>query len=138
MPNYHYKCDNCEHEFEITQGYHDKRLKKCSECKKHKLYIVLYAPYVAVKLGDNDIKSLDHLGRRNWEKDSKAGIIIERAEAKKERKELEARNTPLPGGMKRVNKPTKKPWWRDGNKIDTSLADLNDNKRNEYILKGKK
>lgn len=138
MPTYCYKCDNCNDEFEIKQSFADKPLKKCKVCKKHKLNKVLFVPYVAIKLGDSDLRTIDHVGRRNFEKDEKLGIIAERGEKDKERKELEARNTPLPCGRARVPKPTKKPWWRESNKVDTSLADLNDTKKNEYILKGKK
>lgn len=47
MPTYVYECDpdegGCGDTFETVQGYHDKPLKKCKSCKKHKLRRVITA-----------------------------------------------------------------------------------------------
>lgn len=32
MPTYNYKCQKCEHEFEIVQRITDKPLTDCSKC----------------------------------------------------------------------------------------------------------
>jgi len=137
MPTYHYKCDNCADEFEIIQSFQDKSLKKCKKCKKHKLNKVLYVPYVSITLGIHEIKSLDHLGRNNFDRDEKAGIIKESEQKKAEREaELDKKN-PLPNGMKRVKTKKVSPWWRDG-KVDQSLGDMSDKKREEYIMTGNK
>ncbi|MDR1926063.1 MAG: zinc ribbon domain-containing protein [Planctomycetaceae bacterium] len=37
MPNYDYRCDACEHEFEEFQSIKDAPLKKCPSCGKNKL-----------------------------------------------------------------------------------------------------
>ncbi|MFA5405710.1 MAG: zinc ribbon domain-containing protein [Ignavibacteria bacterium] len=37
MPTYEYKCDNCNHEFEVMQSIKDEPLKKCPNCGKSKL-----------------------------------------------------------------------------------------------------
>ena len=37
MPTYDYKCDNCEHTFEVLQSIKDEPLKKCPNCGKNKL-----------------------------------------------------------------------------------------------------
>jgi putative FmdB family regulatory protein len=37
MPTYAYKCDNCEHDFELFQSITAKVVKKCPECKRLKL-----------------------------------------------------------------------------------------------------
>ena len=37
MPVYTYRCENCEHEFDKHQGFDDKPLKSCPNCKKRKL-----------------------------------------------------------------------------------------------------
>lgn len=37
MPTYAYKCDNCEHEFELFQSITAKSLRKCPECTRFKL-----------------------------------------------------------------------------------------------------
>jgi putative FmdB family regulatory protein len=34
MPIYGYRCENCEHEFEIMQKIKDKPKRKCPECGK--------------------------------------------------------------------------------------------------------
>ena len=37
MPTYDYKCNNCNHRFEILQSMNDEFLKNCPKCKKDKL-----------------------------------------------------------------------------------------------------
>lgn len=60
MPLIPYKCDNCEHEFEIVQGYEEKRKKKCPQCKKNGLRQVFCSPYIA-----GEIKSLGSIAEKN-------------------------------------------------------------------------
>lgn len=43
MPTYQYECDACGHSFEILQSMLDKKLKKCPECNKNKLYRLIGA-----------------------------------------------------------------------------------------------
>jgi putative FmdB family regulatory protein len=50
IPLYQYECNpdegGCGNTFEIVQGYHDKPLKRCKVCRKHKLHkIITKAPY---------------------------------------------------------------------------------------------
>jgi putative FmdB family regulatory protein len=33
VPTYSYKCKNCEHAFDIQQGFADDALKVCPECQ---------------------------------------------------------------------------------------------------------
>jgi len=33
VPTYSYKCKNCEHTFDIQQGFADDALTACPECK---------------------------------------------------------------------------------------------------------
>lgn len=33
MPLYEYECGDCQHRFEIRQGFHDKPLAECPKCK---------------------------------------------------------------------------------------------------------
>lgn len=49
MSTYHYKCQECEHEFEIKQSIHDDALKTCPECKKDSLSKVIGANCVIFK-----------------------------------------------------------------------------------------
>lgn len=37
MPTYAYKCDHCEHDFELFQSITAEPVKKCPECKKSKV-----------------------------------------------------------------------------------------------------
>ncbi len=37
MPTYAYKCDSCEHDFELFQSITAEPVKKCPECKKAKV-----------------------------------------------------------------------------------------------------
>ncbi len=37
MPTYAYKCDHCEHEFDLFQSITAKTLRKCPECARFKL-----------------------------------------------------------------------------------------------------
>ncbi len=37
MPTYAYKCDHCEHDFELFQSITAEPRKKCPECKKSKV-----------------------------------------------------------------------------------------------------
>jgi putative FmdB family regulatory protein len=38
MPTYEYECEACGHAFEMLQSMTDKKITKCPECKKNKLY----------------------------------------------------------------------------------------------------
>ena len=33
MPVYHYRCESCKHEFNVTQKMMDEPLKECQVCK---------------------------------------------------------------------------------------------------------
>jgi putative FmdB family regulatory protein len=37
MPTYAYKCDHCEHDFELFQSITAEPVKTCPECKKRKV-----------------------------------------------------------------------------------------------------
>lgn len=37
MPTYDYKCESCQHTFEVFQSIKDEPLKKCPNCGKDKL-----------------------------------------------------------------------------------------------------
>ena len=65
MPTYEYKCDNCDHSFEIVQSMKDKHKRKCPNCKKSKLKRVMGTPLVFVK---GDPQSIGHWAERNTQK----------------------------------------------------------------------
>ena len=37
MPTYSYKCDSCEHDFDMFQSITAKPVKKCPECSENKV-----------------------------------------------------------------------------------------------------
>ncbi len=49
MPIYEYRCKNCGHHLEAIQGFDDKPLTKCPECKKAKLEKLVSAPAFHLK-----------------------------------------------------------------------------------------
>jgi len=44
MPIYEYRCDACEHEFELLQKINERAKRKCPQCGKLKLKKLLGAP----------------------------------------------------------------------------------------------
>ena len=49
MPIYEYKCQNCEHYFEVLQSIREEPLSACSECKKYALKKLVSAPNFRLK-----------------------------------------------------------------------------------------
>ena len=76
MPAYHYKCDNCEYEFELVHSIKKKAKKKCPECKKYKLNRVLYPCYGIVCKSLNQMPTIIDYARKKkdkltlWEKEN--------------------------------------------------------------------
>ena len=49
MPIYEYKCQNCEHYFEVLQRISEEPLSTCPECKKNTLIKLVSAPNFRLK-----------------------------------------------------------------------------------------
>jgi len=50
MPIYSYKCDECDHQFEIKQRIVEDSLTKCPECQKEKLRrLINFVPGISFK-----------------------------------------------------------------------------------------
>lgn len=94
MPQYEYRCSNCNKEICVIQKYDDKPLKKCPECKKHKLEKLMSAP-VGISVAGNP-RSVGKLMEENTKKMGKEQIQ-RLSEAEKQQKR------PIP------KKPD--PWW---------------------------
>jgi putative FmdB family regulatory protein len=43
MPVYSYRCENCGHQFDRHQGFEEKSIQVCPNCRKHTLH-KLYRP----------------------------------------------------------------------------------------------
>lgn len=80
MPTYVYKCDKCEHEFELKQSFSDKPRVKCPQCKKRALYKVPQLSHFFVKNATSEIKTLGHLADRNTSKMGKYELEKKREE----------------------------------------------------------
>lgn len=61
----YYICDNCDHTFDISQGFNDEKLKKCPECNENSLYQDLSGQYSFV-IGEP--KTVGQLAERNTKK----------------------------------------------------------------------
>jgi putative FmdB family regulatory protein len=109
MPNYHYRCTECEDEFEIHQSIKDAPLEHCQECNcLDGLERVIHAAHLFVKAEPKTV-----------------GLLAERNTAKMGRYELEdkreAHNQRGKTGRAELPKAPR-PWWRKSDKIDTNLA----------------
>ena len=49
MPIYEYKCQNCEHYFEVLQRISEEPFSSCPECKKNALKKLVSAPNFRLK-----------------------------------------------------------------------------------------
>lgn len=145
-----FRCSHCEHQIESNK----KSIKHCPQCKgkdcvfeathykldngSYVLYKYNEGPYISVRLGDDEVKTLDHLGRRNYERDEKLGIVADKEGKEKEKADKEYKENLNVGKYKKIKTKKDKPWWRDTKRVDTSLAQLNDKQLDNYIMTGKK
>lgn len=113
MPIYEYKCDNCSHGFDIKQNFHDKPLKKCPECNKHKLHRVISILYSSVK---GPPTTLHHQAARNTEQMGKYEL------QEKLRKDY--------------NDHADAPAWRKGRGVNMKLNKMTKDQKRQYIQKG--
>lgn len=77
MPTYDYRCDACDHEFELFQGINDAILKKCPKCGKQKLRRLFGAGAAVVFKGSGfyqtDYRSDSYKKKSEAEKKSESG-----------------------------------------------------------------
>lgn len=93
MPVRYYICDNCDHQFNVTQKFEDKTLKKCPQCKKLKLYQDLTGMYAFVvkepttigQLADRNTKKM---GKYELENKMKEDGIPEAIRAREKRQKI--------------------------------------------------
>jgi hypothetical protein len=112
MPEYSYRCDDCEITFSIVcsiREYQDMHLcDKCgSKCSRDYLED-LSTLNASVKLGDNELKTLGHLAQRNTDRmsdDQRNELYIKHNSYKEDIPEKT-----LPKGMSRIKKPPKIKW----------------------------
>lgn len=115
MLSYEYKCDNCDHEFEIDQSITDKPKKKCPECKKYKLQRLISGGMCAFVNGEPT--TVGQLADRNYKMNK---TRIRENEAKK------AELNPKDSG----------PWWNTTNEKKKKIAKMNNEQKHKYIMEG--
>jgi putative FmdB family regulatory protein len=139
MPVYEYVCDNCEHTFDLKQGYHDKPKKKCPACKKHKLRRVFSLAYASVK---QEAKTVGHQAQRNTEEMGRYELEEKRAGYKKEKDAAKLASLKQMGvaDKEATELPSKKTWYNpEGKDMVKEHKDLNTpEKAKKFILEGKK
>ena len=139
MPEYSYSCDpqsgGCGYFFTVFQKISEyKQLKRCPECKKHRLARDYSEDgiYTSVKLSDNEI-TVGHLANRNSSKMS--------GDEKKELKEKhnkyrEERKDELPVKGTRIKKTKDAPSYRSENYKE--VQKMTPTQQRNYIRTGKK
>lgn len=113
MPNYSYKCEKCNKNFELFFSIRDYDPNpKCIECGKkntHRLYVLdVLTQSASVKKSDNELKTIGDLANRNRDRlsnDQKEALAAKHNEYKEKPPQKE-----LPKGMTRLKKQTKTKW----------------------------
>ena len=117
---YDYECVNCKHQvLDVSQSIHDKPLRKCPSCGKHKLErILLSAPHGTVR---GEITTLGQQGEANAKRLGKYHASDLKALAKEQT----------------AKEKSKGAWWGSPDKKEaTTLASLTPEKKQKYINTG--
>lgn len=113
MPTYTYQCSECSNVFELFSTISDyKDTVPCTNCSCKKSFRLLAEDALtlngSVRLGDDEVKTLGHLAKRNTERmseDEKQAIW-----AKNNAYKETPSDKPLPKGMTRLKKQQKVKW----------------------------
>jgi len=113
MPTYDYKCSNCGHSLnDIHQSIHDKPLKKCKNCGKHKLERQIFPVDVFIR---GEATTIGQQGEKNLKKLGKYKVS-----------ELKEKNKP---------KKKKEAWWGEPTRKESSkLNELSSKDKQDYIM----
>lgn len=137
MPEYSYICDTdeggCGHSFSVFQKISEyKRLKRCPNCKKHKLIRCYDEDNVhgSMKVAGGGM-TLGHLADTNASKMS----TDQKASMHKKHNAYKSSESKLPDGMKR-KKTQEKPWYKTSNFSD--IKNMSETQKKNYIRTGKK
>ncbi len=81
MPTYDYRCDGCEHQFEVFQKVDDRQKKTCPECGEKKLRRLIGAGGGIIFKGsgfyETDYRSSDYKKRQKEESSSSSSTKSE-------------------------------------------------------------
>lgn len=113
MPIYSYKCDKCNHIFElffnISSYVEHPRCVKCNATNANREYVLDASTQVSfVKKSDSELKTIGDLAMRNTERmsDDEKSSLYMKHNSYKDEQDLK----PLPSGMSRVKKQPKTIW----------------------------
>ena len=116
MPTYTFCCDKCKHKFELfftIRSYKDKQVcAKCGLTASRSYEDDLGSINTSVKLADCEVKTLDHLAKRNNERfseDQKHHLYVKHNSYK----EGFDKTKSLPTGMSRIDRPKSKTKWTE-------------------------
>jgi putative FmdB family regulatory protein len=85
MPNYDYKCSNCEYEMtDVYQSIKSDSLVRCSNCEKDTLYRVIHIPYVFVKGEPTTVGQLAEKNSKKMGKTKVQELSLKDKDSKKE------------------------------------------------------
>lgn len=73
MPEYTYKCFDCEHQFDIVQSIKDSKLHKCPNCKHLSLERIIYPATIIM---DREPTTLGQLADKNTKRAGKEKIQL--------------------------------------------------------------
>ncbi len=111
MPTYEYRCNNCDHEFELFQAMSAGVKKKCPECSKMTLERLIGTGSAVIFKGsgfyETDYRSKSY--KSAAEADSKAAKASSEPKADKKSDSKKSESKPADtSGAKSNSKPTKK------------------------------
>ena len=113
MPTYSYKCDHCNHEFELffyIKDYVEKpTCVACHSYETHRRYTDdVLTQNSSIKKSDSELTTIGDLANRNRDKmstDQKQALYAKHNEYKEQ-----TSDKALPSGMSRIKKPPKTIW----------------------------
>lgn len=119
MPLYQYLCENCGHLLDdVYQSINDKPLKRCPECKKHKLERQIFPVHGSVR---GEITTLGQQGEANAKRLGKYYAS--------EKKAIEAE-------AKKQQEEKSKSWFGTNREDVKKLGNLTPEKKQKYIHTG--
>ena len=124
MPTYQYKCNNCDHYFEIVQSMKDKKKRKCPECKKLKLQRLLGQPMIFVK---GDPSTIGHWAERNTENMGRYEIGDKSGQQEEAKEKVKNQSS------------KEKPWYKKHQTASNSeVSKMSEEQKTRYIKDGNK
>jgi DNA-directed RNA polymerase subunit RPC12/RpoP len=131
-----FKCSNCTNEFSWDIPITKESPKTCPTCNQETLEF-LVGPFIGFMADPKTVGSQAEKNSRNM------GLYGRQEEIHRMKTEREAAlrkrmESGLIEGETLREKPTERPWWRDTDKVDKSLADLKGDKLDKFLHTGVK